>query len=231
MKKLIFNLGIVLSVIMCFSFFCCDDKTENDLQDMTLVCFGNSLTAGYGATTPGIDDKTKSYPAFLQTKVNIPVINAGVSGDTTTQALSRLTGDVLEKNPRIVIIELGANDLFRGMPISTTKSNLQSIIDTVNNGIRKIYIAKFYTETMLSSFVEIYGIDYIPQTVLINQYNDMFNSLVSLNDVILIDDIWTGVWGLHMSDPIHPNAIGYEIMADNYFNILKPYLLENGLLK
>jgi len=200
---------------------------------LTLVCFGDSLTAGYGATTPGTDNKKKSYPAFLQKKIKIPVINAGVSGNTTAQGLSRVKDDVLSKNPQIVIIELGANDLFQGIPLSTTQNNLQNIITMINNGSRKIYIAKFYTETIARTmFAALLKItDYNEQTVLLNQYDTMFNTLAISNNVVLIDDIWAGVWGIYMSDSMHPNAKGYEIMADKYFNVLKPYLEANDLLK
>jgi acyl-CoA thioesterase-1 len=221
---------------MSISILGCDNGTLGDNYDATLVCFGNSLTAGYGATTPGFDDKTKSYPAYLQSKINIPVINAGRSGDTTSLALSRINNDVLSKNPKIVIIELGANDLFRGVPLQTTKNNMQSIINLLVNENRKIYIAKFYTETvarsMVKSMASNFGItDLAIQTWIISQYDNMFNSLASTNDIELIEDIWSGVWGIHMSDDVHPNAMGYEIMADNYFNIIKSYLEENNLLK
>ena len=73
--------------------------------------------------------------------------------------------------------------------------------------------------------------DYTIQTMLINQYDNMYDTLASSNNVVLIDDIWDGVWGIHMSDNVHPNARGYEIMANNYFNVLHPYLQENNLIK
>jgi lysophospholipase L1-like esterase len=67
--------------------------------------------------------------------------------------------------------------------------------------------------------------------MIINQYDEMFDTLAMSDDVELIDDIWKGVWGIHMSDSVHPNARGYEIMADNYYNAMKPYLQTNNLLK
>jgi len=197
-----------------------------------LVCLGNSLTAGHGADTPGVDNKEKSFPAFLQNRINIPVINAGVSGDTTAQGLSRVKNDVLSENPQIVIIELGGNDLLQGISLSTTQNNLQSILTMLNNGSRKIYLSKFYTETTARAMLTMLQItDFDEQTALINQYDAMFNTLATSNNAELIDDIWTGVWGIHMSDNIHPNKRGYEIMADNYFNALAPYLREKGFLK
>jgi acyl-CoA thioesterase-1 len=127
---------------------------------------------------------------------------------------------------------LGANDLLHGIFMPGTRDNLQNIINKLNDGNRKIYLAKFYTEEIARAMVNNYGItDYDMQTTFINQYDTMFNTLSSSNDVVLIDNIWDGVWGTHMSDSVHPNATGYEIMANNYFEILRPYLEANDLLK
>ena len=205
----------------------CDNGSTNN-QGTTLVCLGDSLTAGNGATTPGRDDKSKSYPAYLQNKINIPVINAGVSGDRSAQALARVDSEVLSQNPQIVIILLGGNDLGMGFPVTFVKSNLQSIINKVNNGSRKIYLAKFYTRAMLRDMTTIDGDAF---TATINQWDTMFSTLASENNLTLIEDIWQGVWGIHMSDNIHPNARGYEIMANNIFDVLQPYLQANNLIK
>jgi acyl-CoA thioesterase-1 len=232
MKKFIFSFVVIIGLVIGFFLTGCDNGTTNSSQGITLVCLGNSLTAGYGATIPGMDDKSKSYPAYLQNKINIPVVNSGVSGNTTSQGLSRIDTDVLSKNPRIVIIELGGNDLFQGIPVTTTWNNLGNIINKLNNGNRKIYLAKFYTDTVARTMAANFGIiDYDIQTTLINQYDNMFNALASSNKVVLIDDIWDGVWGIHMSDSIHPNAAGYEIMANNYFRVLQSYLQANNFLK
>jgi acyl-CoA thioesterase-1 len=231
MKRFI-GFVVIFGLAISFSFIGCNNGTINESQDITLVCLGNSLTAGYGAIIPGADDKSNSYPAYLQEKINIPVVNAGVSGDTTLQALSRVDTDVLSKNPQIVIIELGANDIFQRISITATRNNLQNIITKLSNGKRKIYIAKFYTTEIARTLISSIGItNYALQTAVINLYDNMFNTLSSSNDVVLVNDIWDGVWGIHMSDAIHPNAAGYEIMANNYFKILLPYLQANNLLK
>jgi acyl-CoA thioesterase-1 len=231
-KPLIYTavIGLIISVLVLG----CNNGTLDTLGDSysggPLVCFGDSLTAGYGAAAPGKDDKTKSYPAYLQDKVNIPVINAGVSGDTTSDALSRIETDVLSHDPGIVIIELGANDLFQRIPPEITKANMQAIIDLLDNGRRKIYMARFYTEAVAQSMAGNLGILGLFIPTLIAQYDEMYNSLAPANNIELIEDIWAGVWGIHMSDAVHPNAEGYEIMADNYFNAMEPYLRGNKLL-
>jgi len=211
---------ITLIIVLVTVIIGCDDgSTNKDItaKDITLVCLGDSLTAGYGATKPFKEDKSKSYPAYLQKKANISVINAGVSGDTTAQALTRVDSDVLSENPEILIILLGANDFLQNIPIPTTQNNLQNIINKFNNKNIKIYLAKFYTDAMAASML-------VPSDT-ITQYNNMFTTLEeSSSNIILIEDIWTGVWRVHMSDPIHPNAKGYEIMADNIYNVMRPYL-------
>jgi len=225
MKKLGVSAWLPVACVLFMIFAGC----SNSYQDGTIVCLGDSLTEGYGAVTPGVVDKSKSYPAYLRDKVNIPVINAGVSGDTSAQGLARVDTEVLSKNPKIIVIILGANDLGRGI---TTKDNLQSIIDKVNDGNRKIYLAKFYTEAVARALANSIGFtDYAFQTALIDQYDNLFNSLAAENNLTLIEDIWNGVWGINMSDLVHPNAKGYEIMANNIFKVLQPYLQENNLLK
>jgi acyl-CoA thioesterase-1 len=198
-----------------------------------IVCFGDSLTEGYGASIPGQVDKSKSYPAFLQSKVRVPVINTGISGDTAAGGLARVERDVLSHDPQAVIILLGANDFFRLRPANATKADLQNIITRVRDENRKIFLVSF----MGGSSWENSLIDSIPGmtpavlSILISGYKRIYLELVLENpDVTFISDIWTGVWGVNMSDPIHPNAEGYRIMADHIFLGIKPYLLENNLM-
>jgi acyl-CoA thioesterase-1 len=190
----------------------------------TLVCLGDSLTAGYGAGGSKKEDRLKSYPAYLEGKVKMPVINKGVSGDSSAGGLSRINSILETENPRILIIELGANDyLLWNVPVNKTHENLQAIIDRANDGQRKIYLAKFYTEQVAK--------DLEAEAETIKQYDAMFNALASEDNVELINDIWADVWGKpeYMSDAHHPNAGGYKIMADNYFKAMEPYLTTNGL--
>jgi len=219
-------IAITIIIVLVMAVLGCDDGSTKG-KDITLVCLGDSLTAGYGAAKPSVEDKSKSYPAYLQKKTGISVINAGVSGDTTIEALSRVDSDVLSHKPDIVIILLGANDFFHlTIPVSTTQRNLQTIIDKVDNRNRKIYLAKFYTDEVAASFSDILPIP-IPSVIIdlyVSQYNNMYKALAESNNIELIEDIWTGVWVDHMSDPIHPNAEGYEIMADNIYKVIEPYL-------
>jgi len=92
-----------------------------------IAAFGDSLTAG-----PGVDP-AQNYPALLQKQLDATghqyrVVNLGISGDTTGGGLARLS-DVLELRPRFVIVELGANDGLRGLPVELTRSNLDQIVE------------------------------------------------------------------------------------------------------
>jgi acyl-CoA thioesterase-1 len=220
MKNTIKVLGlIVLVAVIGFSMAACASSnaaTGGSTSDQeTIVCLGDSITSGTGATVVGKDDKSKSWPAFLQNKVNIPVINAGVPRNTSAQGLARVKKDVLSKNPRIVIIQFGGNDQFQRIHPATFQNNLQKIIDMVNDGKRKIYLANPFP------FVDEWNAEYI----------NMFITLASSNNIELIMNSWDGVHGIHMSDEIHPNAKGYELMAEHIFNALKPYLEANNLLR
>jgi acyl-CoA thioesterase-1 len=244
-KKIQFTLLFALALMTAFVLAGCDIGGTDYEPEGVLVCLGDSLTAGYGARVPGEEDKSKSYPAYLENKVTIPVINAGVSGDTTEGALARLEGDVLSENPRIVIINLGANDLGNGVlkgesPLDILPgilANLKKIIERLNDGHRKIYVAKFYNEAIAREVLENRGgiSDSEYQTKLNNGFDAIFRSLSSSDpdNIKIIDGIWDGVWGEdeNMSDEYHPNAKGYEIMAENYFRALRSYLEENNLLR
>jgi lysophospholipase L1-like esterase len=187
-----------------------------------IVCFGDSLTAGHGAAVPGVDDPQRAYPAYLEKRLGRPVINAGVSGDTTFDALERLERDVLAYNPSIVIIEFGANDFFKQVPPRETQENFAKMLALLTGGgtHRTLYAAKFYTEKVAYDMARSAGrAAYTDPREFIACYDAVFDSLTPAAD--LIPDIWTGVWGRYMSDDLHPNAKGYEIMADHYFRRLR----------
>ncbi|GHU65419.1 arylesterase [Spirochaetia bacterium] len=223
--------GIVVIGILAVLFL-----TGNGVQDIIngsgpIVCFGDSLTAGMGASIPGADDRSKAYPGFLQKKVKPRVINAGISGDTVTGALARVYTDVLANNPRMVIVCIGGNDVLANNDILITYNNLAAILNILNDGRRKIYLAKFYNEATMRQTLDFFGLDLYVQNEVIHAYDTMFTTLASTYNVELINDIWSGVWGIHMSDAIHPDAAGYEIMAEHFFNAIKPYLEANNLLR
>ena len=199
-----------------------------------IVCLGDSLTEGYGASSPGAVDKSNSYPAFLQKKVSIQVINAGISGDTSADALARTARDVLSNDPQLVIILLGGNDFLRRRDAEQAKKDLQAIIDMVRGGGREVYLASFIGDAAWeAAYLELIP-DILNSGVieLLGGYKKIYAELRAKNtDIGFIPNIWAGIDSTNMSDPIHPNAKGYNKMADNIFNEIKPYLQSNNLLK
>jgi lysophospholipase L1-like esterase len=157
-----------------------------------IMAFGDSLTAGYGAAAG--DD----YPAKLSSLINAPVINAGVSGDTTEAALARLDQDVLSRDPRIVIVGLGGNDFLRGVPISETETNLRAAARRIHGAGAMVVILGFRFPSLNVS------------------YEKMYERVAKDESCLLIPDLLDGIMANPSlkSDEIHPNARGYQLMAE-----------------
>src|SRR5450830_712492 len=110
-----------------------------DSRGSSIICLGDSLTSGMGAE-PG-----KDYPSLLSGYLNRKVINAGVSGDTTRDALERIKKDVMEQNPQMVIVILGGNDFLQKLPKEETFQNLEKIVDLVQSGGAAVTLAEVKT--------------------------------------------------------------------------------------
>ena len=200
-------------------------KTENttmpderiDVQDdrPVIVAFGNSLTEGRGV------GPSLNYPAKLQMRLDAAgyayhVVNEGVSGDTSAQGLSR-TGEIVALRPDIVIVEFGANDGLRGIPIKTTHSNLEEIIGKLQTAGIQVVLAGMEMPPN-------YGPEYT------NSFREIFKSLSESMQVPLIPFLLDGVGGhpeLNQEDGIHPTAEGYDIVVENVCKTLLP-LLQSG---
>jgi lysophospholipase L1-like esterase len=157
-----------------------------------VIAFGDSLTAGYGAA-PGED-----YPSALSKMIGVTVVNAGVSGDTTDGALARVQGDVLERDPRIVIVGLGGNDFLRGVPIASTEANLREIVRTIHRAGAMVVILGFRFPSLSVS------------------YEKMYARVADEERCLLVDDLLDGILSNPSlkSDEIHPNGRGYQLMAE-----------------
>ncbi len=180
----------------------------------TILFLGDSITAGLGV------DQSEAYPAIIQDKIAakgwpFKVINAGVSGDTSAGGLSRL--DWVLRNPiDILVLELGANDGLRGLPIESTKKNLQAIIDRTRQRYpqAKIIIAGM---KMPPNWGGAYG----------RQFEKMFSELAKKNKAALIPFVLEGVGGvrnLNQPDAIHPTPEGHKQVAANVWKALEPVI-------
>lgn len=177
-----------------------------------VVAFGNSLTAGQGV------DPKENYPAKLQRKIDTAglhyrVLNEGISGETTAQGLSRLDS-VRRLHPALVIVELGANDGLRGLPVEETGKNLEEII----RGLRKD-----------GALVVLAGMQVPPNygPAYTKSFSELFPALSKKYNLALIPFFLQGVGGraeLNQEDGIHPKAEGYAIVAENVWRVVFPLL-------
>lgn len=183
-----------------------------------IVAFGDSLTAGLGVSPD------QSYPAQLQGRLREAgyphaVINAGVSGDTTTGGLRRLAW-ILKSRPSMVILELGANDGLRGQPLSLMASNLANIIDGLRQAGVEVVLAGMQIPPN-------YGLEYT------TGFAALFEQLARDHSVTLIPFFLEGVAArkeLNQADSIHPTAEGYRIVAQTVFEVIEPLLKKERLL-
>lgn len=195
------------------------NSTENTVETSdkkVILFFGDSLTAGYGL------DMEEAFPALIQErldslKMNYMVINSGVSGETTSGGLNRLNW-VLNQDVDIFVLELGANDGLRGIPLNETRKNLQAMIDLVREKNRD-------TQIVLA------GMQIPPNMgpTYTAEFRSIFPELAEKNEVALIPFLLEGVAGnpaLNLDDGIHPTAEGHQIVSKNVWEVLKPVIKE-----
>jgi acyl-CoA thioesterase I len=177
-----------------------------------IVAFGDSLTAGYGT------DAGNSYPDFLEHDLNdkgfhYHVVNAGISGNTTKDGVERLQ-DVLALKPSVVIVAFGGNDGLRGLPIDSTRKNLDQIVSTLQHAGIKIVLGGI-------TLPPNYGADYI------RQFNEIYASLSKQYHVpllpFLLKDVY-GIAGSMQADGIHATAQGNQQVARNLLPLMIPLL-------
>ena len=188
------------------------NETKEQDSRPVIVAFGDSLTAGLGVE-PG-----EGYPARLQAKIDAEgyryrVVNAGVSGDTSSQGLDRLES-ILALHPAIVIVEFGGNDGLRGVPVSATRQNLEAIVKGLQDAGSKVVLAGMEMPPN-------YGPAYT------KAFHDIFPGIAASRHTALVPFLLDGVGGhadLNQADGIHPTAKGYEIVAENVWQALLPLL-------
>ena len=180
-----------------------------------IVCFGDSLTAGFGVD-PGM-----SYPDILQSELDrqayrYRVVNLGVSGDTSQDGLDRLSL-VIDEHPAIVVLEFGANDGLRGQPIANTEKNLAQIMEQLQNAHSQVVLAGI-------TLPPNYGPEYI------HRFEAVYTGLAQRYKTPLIPFLLSGVAGnpnLMQRDGLHPNAAGTRLVAATVMRSLEPLLRRN----
>jgi len=191
-------------------------KTDSLRDDgPAIVAFGDSLTAGEGVSS------SLNYPSKLQERLDregydYRVINEGISGETSAQGLNRIAA-VISLKPEIVIVEFGANDGLRGIPVATMASNLEEIVNRLQSAGIKVILAGMEVPPN-------YGPEYT------RSFREAFRNISESSRIPLIPFFLDGVGGhpeLNQEDGIHPTAEGYDIVVDNVWRTLEP-LLQSG---
>ena len=177
-----------------------------------VVFLGDSLTAGYGLA------KEESVPSLIQTRLRsegypYDVVNAGVSGDTSAGGLSRLEWS-LEGDVRILVIELGANDGLRGLPVANMKRNLTEIIGRAQaRGIKVVLTGMEAPPNFGAAYTA--------------EFRQVYRELSKLPDVTFMPFYLDGVAGiphLNIADGMHPNAEGARIIERALWGTIEPLL-------
>jgi acyl-CoA thioesterase-1 len=177
-----------------------------------IICFGDSLTAGYGA------DPGRAYPDYLQQDLDergyhYRIVNQGISGNTTKDGVDRLK-DVLALHPALVIVEFGGNDGLRGLPITATRQNLDTIVSTLTQARIKVFLAGI-------TLPPNYGPDYI------HQVNDTYTLLARKYHVPLLPFLLKDIYnqpGMMQDDGIHATAKGNQQVAQTLVPLIIPQL-------
>lgn len=226
------NLLIFCYFLLVFSSFSCGKTKKKEVQTTTndievsdssqattkksksILFFGDSLTAGLGI------DIEDAFPAVIQRKIDslglsYQVINSGLSGETTAGGKNRIDW-VINQDVDIFVLELGANDGLRGVPLSETRNNLQTIIDFVyqKNPEVKIILTGMQIPPNL-------GEEYT------SEFKKIFPELAAKNNLKLIPFLLENVAGipkLNQNDGIHPTEEGHKILAKNTWEVLKDLL-------
>ena len=187
-------------------------STTTNTRSKTILFFGDSLTAGYG-----LEDINDAFPAIIQSMVDslnldYTVVNSGLSGETSAGGRSRIKW-VLNQKIDVFVLELGANDGLRGVPLQETRENLQAIIDAVHD--------KEPDATIILA-----GMQLPPNmgSAYTNGFSAIFIELAKKNELEFIPFLLKDVGGiaeLNQADGIHPTVEGQKIVAKNVWTVLE----------
>jgi acyl-CoA thioesterase-1 len=187
-----------------------EQGAETPVSEGVIIAVGDSLTAGLGVA------EQEAYPALLERKLkkngyNFQVINAGISGETSSGALSRI-GWIIAQQPDIVILETGANDGLRGIPTQVIYENISRTVQLLKEGGVTVVLAGMQ---MLQNLGPVYT----------REFSDLYPQVAREQDIILIPFFLQEVAGnpaLNQTDAIHPTVAGHRIIAETVY----PYVLQ-----
>lgn len=186
---------------------CGPDVPNLDNPGSTIVCLGDSITAGVGVR------EGEAYPDLLARQLGAEVVNAGVSGNTAEDGLARVE-EALEEDPWLVIVELGGNDILRRVPPERTDRALRGILD------------RLLAAGVVPVLVEV-------EAPLAASYGKVFERIGEDYEIPIVEDVLGEILADRdlKSDPIHPNARGQEILAEALVEELEPLLAARRKLR
>ena len=168
-----------------------------------IIVLGDSITAGYGLSLE------QAYPHLLSQKLNLPILNRGVSGDQTADGLARLSKDVLSEKPWMVIVALGGNDFLKKVPKIETEQNLRQIVNQIQ--------AQKAITVLLGMNLGLFK----------DEYKSLYKTVAEETGSYLIPQVLKGIIDNpkhRQEDIIHPNAKGQELLAERIAKALQPLL-------
>ena len=199
---------ILCSFLVFISFTSCSNQVDSvkNLKagsGKQVIVLGDSIASGYGLET------NQAFPSILSQELGLPIINRGVSGDTTETALKRLQTDVIAAEPWLVIVELGGNDFLRKFSKTETEENLRQIITTIQES---------------SAIVVLLGMNL---GLFTDEYKIIYQRIAEETNAYLIPESLKGILDnprYRQEDFIHPNAEGHKLLATRVAKELKPLL-------
>ena len=199
---LVFILVLVISFGLWFFVFRDADEKKGS-KEGPVIFLGDSLTTGVGAR------EGEDFPSLIAKELNLEnVINAGVSGDTTEKTLARLQKDVLDLKPSLVVVLLGGNDFLKNVPIEETITNVDEIVKQISGTNSSVILV------------------HLRNKPLNDKYKGPAKKIATKYQVDFVPDILKGILGNSnlLSDTIHPNAAGYQVMANRITPSVKKVL-------
>jgi acyl-CoA thioesterase-1 len=169
----------------------CNKKSPTQPSGLDALAFGDSLTFGIGASSGN------GYVPVLERRIGVDIFNSGIPGNTTSDALARLNASVLSRDPRVVIVLLGGNDLLQNVPVQTRIDNITQIVERIRADGSKVILV---------------GVG----SGVLDPFNGALPDLASRTGSTYVPDVMNGIIGnpALLFDQIHPNDAGYAIIAD-----------------
>ncbi|MBW4683464.1 MAG: arylesterase [Microcoleus vaginatus WJT46-NPBG5] len=196
------TLSSLLLVVSCQS-QTLDIKNLNLGTGTQIIVLGDSIASGYGVAPEA------AFPSVLSRQLGVPIVNQGVSGNTTAMGLNRLQTDVIAGNPWLVIVELGGNDFLQKLPKPETEKNLREIVTSVQES---------------GAIAVLLGIEL---GIYVDEYNELYERVAKDTKAYLIPQVTQGILDnprYRQDDIIHPNQAGHQLLATRIAQQLKPLL-------